>query len=221
MDVALARTAPATSTGQAIVEVETLYLDMIAAAKQYIYIESQYFTAKDLGEALAARLAEPLGPEVVVVLRLGSSGWLEAPTMTALRTVLLQKLHAADVHGRFQAWYADLPGETGYDLHSKLMIVDDEWLRVGSANFSNRSMGFDTECDLSIEVDGPTAERGRAAIGRLRGISSYRRTSTAWLIARRRGAAPKERRHRCRVAFPARAGPVRCRQPIRQSRRSR
>jgi phosphatidylserine/phosphatidylglycerophosphate/cardiolipin synthase-like enzyme len=139
---------------------------MIAAAKQRIYIESQYFTAKVLGEALAARLAEPGGPEVVVVLRLGSSGWLEAPTMAALRTVLLQKLHAADVHGRFQAWYPEMPGETGYDLHSKLMIVDDEWLRVGSANFANRSMGLDTECDLVIGARGDSSTRAAIAAAR-------------------------------------------------------
>jgi phosphatidylserine/phosphatidylglycerophosphate/cardiolipin synthase-like enzyme len=166
VDVALARTAPATPTANVIAEVETLYLDMIAAAKQYIYIESQYFTAKVLGEALAARLAEPHGPEVVVVLRLGSSGWLEAPTMAALRTVLLQKLHAADAHGRFQAWYPGMPGETGYDLHSKLMIVDDEWLRVGSANFANRSMGFDTECDLVIGARGDSSTRAAIAAAR-------------------------------------------------------
>ena len=166
VDVALARTAPATPTAQAIAEVETLYLDMIAAAKHYIYIESQYFTSKVLGEALAARLAEPHGPEVVVVLRLGSSGWLEAPTMAALRTVLLQKLHAADAHGRFQAWYPGMPGGTGYDLHSKLMIVDDEWLRVGSANFANRSMGFDTECDLVIGARGDSSTRAAIAAAR-------------------------------------------------------
>ncbi len=166
VDVALARTAPATPTAQAIAEVETLYLDMIAAAKRYIYIESQYFTAKGLGEALAARLAEPQGPEVVVVLRLSSSGWLEAPTMAALRTVLLQKLHAADAYGRFQAWYPGMSGETGYDLHSKLMIVDDEWLRVGSANFANRSMGFDTECDLVIGARGDSSTRAAVAAAR-------------------------------------------------------
>lgn len=163
VEVALSRTAPATPIEPAIAEVEALYLGMIAAAKRCIYIESQYFTAKVLGEALAARLAEPHGPEVVVVLRLGSSGWLEEPTMAALRTLLLQKLHAADVHGRFQAWYPDLPGEAGYDLHSKLMIVDDEWLRVGSANFSNRSMGFDTECDLVIGARGDSSTRAAIA----------------------------------------------------------
>ena len=38
-------------------------------------------------------------------------------------------------------------------VHSKVMIVDDGFLRVGSANLNNRSMGADTECDLAFEAD--------------------------------------------------------------------
>jgi len=37
-------------------------------------------------------------------------------------------------------------------VHSKVMIVDDEFLRIGSANLNNRSMGADTECDLAFEA---------------------------------------------------------------------
>jgi phospholipase D1/2 len=32
------------------------------------------------------------------------------------------------------------------------MIIDDRLLRVGSSNFNNRSMDFDTECDLAVEA---------------------------------------------------------------------
>ena len=39
-------------------------------------------------------------------------------------------------------------------VHSKVMIVDDGFLRVGSANLNNRSMGADTECDLAFEAEG-------------------------------------------------------------------
>jgi PLD-like domain len=48
-------------------------------------------------------------------------------------------------------------------VHSKLMIVDDEWLRVGSANFANRSMGLDTECDLVLEARGDSATQAAIA----------------------------------------------------------
>jgi phospholipase D1/2 len=155
--VAIARTRAALDKDPPICEVQELYLDMIASAKHTIYIENQYFTSNTLGNALAERLAEENGPEVIAVLRLSSSGWLEAPTMGTLRTVLLKKLRDADKHGRFHAYFPHIPGlpdEQCCDLHSKLMIVDDEVLRIGSANFSNRSMGLDTECDAVIEARG-------------------------------------------------------------------
>ena len=50
-------------------------------------------------------------------------------------------------------------------VHSKVMIIDDRFLRVGSANLNNRSMGADTECDLAFEA---TSEAHRKYIARLR-----------------------------------------------------
>ncbi len=91
------------------------------------------------------------------MLRLSTQGWLEAPTMGTLRTVTLKKLRDADRYGRFHAYFPhipDLPEGQCCDLHSKLMITDDEVVRIGSANFSNRSMGLDTECDAAIEANG-------------------------------------------------------------------
>jgi phospholipase D1/2 len=154
--VAIARTEPATNVGEGIREVETLYLDMIAAAKHSIYIENQYFTADKLGDALARRLTEEDGPEVILVLRELSHGWLEELTMQTLRTRLIAKLREADRFDRFRAFYpyiAGLKPGTCIDVHSKLMIVDDDCIRIGSSNIANRSMGFDTECDLAIQAD--------------------------------------------------------------------
>ena len=37
-------------------------------------------------------------------------------------------------------------------VHAKVLTIDDRLLRVGSSNLNNRSMGFDTECDLAIEA---------------------------------------------------------------------
>jgi uncharacterized membrane protein YdjX (TVP38/TMEM64 family) len=156
-DVAVARTRAPMGDELPVCEVLELYLDMIANAQRYIYIENQYFTSNALGDALAARLSEPHGPEIVAVLRLSTHGWLEAPTMGTLRTVTLKKLRDADRYGRFHAYYPHIPGLPEgecCDLHSKLMIADDEWLRIGSANFANRSMGLDTECDAVIEARG-------------------------------------------------------------------
>ena len=49
------------------------------------------------------------------------------------------------------------------------MIVDGELVRVGSSNLNNRSMGFDTECDLAVEArQCETPDAVRATITHLR-----------------------------------------------------
>ncbi|MBS1189762.1 MAG: putative Phospholipase/Transphosphatidylase [Rhodocyclaceae bacterium] len=157
VDLAIVRTLPPTPERPGVREVEQLYLDMIAAARHTIYIENQYFTAHRIGEALAARLTEPEGPEIILVTRLLSHGWLEEHTMHVLRTRLLWELEAADRGRRFHVYYPHIDGlrdGTCIDVHSKLMIVDDEILRIGSANLCNRSMGMDSECDVAIEARG-------------------------------------------------------------------
>jgi phospholipase D1/2 len=159
VDVGLgvACTAPAVNGELGVRDVEQLYLDMIARAKRYIYIENQYFTADKIGDALAARLADADGPEIVLVSRLLSHGWLEEMTMHVLRTRLIRKLREADQHGRFHVYYPHVEGLTDgtcVDMHSKMMVIDDDWLRIGSANLSNRSMGLDTECDVLLEARG-------------------------------------------------------------------
>jgi phosphatidylserine/phosphatidylglycerophosphate/cardiolipin synthase-like enzyme/uncharacterized membrane protein YdjX (TVP38/TMEM64 family) len=155
IDVAISRTKPPVNGTPGVREIEALYLDMIASARHSIYIENQYFTADRIGDALAERLAEPDGPEVIIVLRELSHGWLEEVTMQTLRTRLIEKLRAADAHGRFRVYYpyiAGLKEGTCIDVHSKMIVIDDELARVGSANLANRSMGLDTECDLTVEA---------------------------------------------------------------------
>ena len=157
VEVGIARTLPPRGELPAVREVEKLYLDMIAAARSSIYIENQYFTAPRIAAALEKRLGEPDGPELVLVLRLLSHGWLEEATMHVLRTRLIQRLQKADRHNRFRVYYPHVPGLPDgncVDVHSKLMIVDDSVLRIGSSNLCNRSMALDTECDLVVEARG-------------------------------------------------------------------
>uniref|UniRef100_UPI001CB9594B phospholipase D-like domain-containing protein n=1 Tax=Tateyamaria sp. syn59 TaxID=2576942 RepID=UPI001CB9594B len=59
-------------------------------------------------------------------------------------------------------------GGTHIYVHAKVVIMDDRLLRVGSSNLNNRSMGFDTECDLSIEAEDDDDPELRASIVGLR-----------------------------------------------------
>ena len=154
VDVAISRTQPEYRDEPEVREVERLYGDAIASARETIYIENQYFTAGKVAEALEARLRDPHGPEVVLIMPYRNSGWLEEAAMGSLRALLLKRLKEADRHGRMQVYYPFVPGlgDRYENVHAKVLVVDDRLVRVGSSNLSNRSMGLDTECDLAVEA---------------------------------------------------------------------
>lgn len=158
VEVAIARTQPAYNGDPEVREVETLHLDAIAVAQRSIYIEAQYFTSTATSAALCQRLLEPDGPEVILVLPRVASGWLEQTTMGVLRARLLKQLQGADRFGRLRVYYPVVPDLDGscVNVHSKVLVVDDALVRIGSSNLANRSMGLDTECDLTIEAAGKT-----------------------------------------------------------------
>jgi phosphatidylserine/phosphatidylglycerophosphate/cardiolipin synthase-like enzyme/membrane protein DedA with SNARE-associated domain len=166
VEVAIARTEPAHNGYPEVCEVEHLHLDAIAAARHWIYIENQYLTSHVIGEALSARLQELRGLEVVVAVPQKNEGWLEENTMGVLRARLLRRLHGADRYGRLRVYcpiVPDLAESKCVNLHSKVLIIDDTLVRVGSSNMSNRSMGFDTECDVAIEAAGEERIAARIA----------------------------------------------------------
>jgi uncharacterized membrane protein YdjX (TVP38/TMEM64 family) len=49
-------------------------------------------------------------------------------------------------------------------MHSKVMIVDNVLLRIGSANLNNRSFGLDTECDLAFQAQTPAQRTAIAGV---------------------------------------------------------
>jgi phospholipase D1/2 len=148
-------------------EVEQLHLDLIDAAREYIYIENQYLTSSVIVNALCRSLEAGSGPEVLVVLPLKNLGWLEEHTIEVLRFQSIRQLRAAGHASRLRICYPvvpDLDGES-VAVHSKILVVDDRLFRVGSSNLTNRSMRLDTECDLTIEA---SSAAERMAITRLR-----------------------------------------------------
>ncbi|MCG5242064.1 phospholipase D-like domain-containing protein [Azospirillum doebereinerae] len=150
--VGVSRTVPETADHPAIRESEALIFAAIAAAERTIYLENQYFASARLADALAARLSEPDGPEVVLIVPMESPSWFDRMAMDTPRSVALQCLRAADRHGRLRAMTPVTPAGTGIVVHSKIVVVDGRLLRVGSSNLNNRSMGYDTECDLTVEA---------------------------------------------------------------------
>lgn len=183
--IAILRTEPEYNNRKQILEIENFYRDAIAQARTSIYIENQYLTSHVVEKALARSLQKKNGPEILLVLPRECSGWLEKETMGALRQELLQRLIAKDVHRRFKVCYpgrADL-GSTMINVHSKVLIVDDAILTVGSANLNNRSMGFDTECNLALSTDGQPHMAKVVAGLRNRFLAEHLGTSTQKVAA--------------------------------------
>ncbi|PLX78521.1 MAG: phosphatidylserine synthase [Desulfuromonas sp.] len=160
-NIAILRTEPEHEGESEVREIEDFYLSAIEQAKHQIYIENQYLTSHVIGNALEDSLSKKSGPEILIVLPKECSGWLEKETMGALRQRLLQRLRDADKHKRLKVFYPDhCDLEEGIiNVHSKLMIVDGRLATIGSANLSNRSMGFDTECNLALTGDDDTATK--------------------------------------------------------------
>ena len=175
VEIAIARTVPKYENQEEVREVERLLLDLIASAHKSIYIEAQYFTTHIITDALARRLEEEQGPEVVVLLAEQTVGWLSQYTMDVLRERLLKRLVATDRYHRLGLYEPCIPGLVNecVNVHSKIIIIDDEWLRIGSANLNNRSMSLDTECDLALEANGREDVRHAIASFRTRLLAEH------------------------------------------------
>lgn len=182
VDVAIARTRAAYDDLPEVREVETLFIDMIAAAERFIYIENQYLTSATIAAAIARRLAEPEPPEFVLLMPRTADGWLEQKAMDAARLKLVKAIGKEDHQKRFRV-YVPVTAE-GVDIyvHAKVAILDDRLLRVGSANLNNRSQGLDSECDVIIDAALAANRGSEAAMTALR----YR------LLAEHLGCSPEE-----------------------------
>jgi phosphatidylserine/phosphatidylglycerophosphate/cardiolipin synthase-like enzyme len=158
VDVGIARTLPELEDRREVREVEALNLAAIAVARHTIYVENQYLAARRLVDALAARLREVDGPEIVIVLPRRGNNPLERGTMDSARHRLIQVLWAADEHHRLGVYWPVTDGGAPIYVHSKVLVIDDRLLRIGSSNLNNRSMGFDSECDVAIEAEPNNSE---------------------------------------------------------------
>ena len=152
VDVAISRTHAAYRNTEEIREIEALYIDMICAARRFIYFENQYFTSAKIAACIAARMEEPNPPEVVLVMPRTAEGWLEQTAMDGARLKLMAAIGHKDPGNRFRIYVPVTEGGEDIYVHAKIAIVDDRLLRVGSSNLNNRSMGLDSECDVTIDA---------------------------------------------------------------------
>jgi phosphatidylserine/phosphatidylglycerophosphate/cardiolipin synthase-like enzyme len=163
--VALSRTDPhGAPTGVPDTrEIRKLYLDAIRAARRLIYIETQYFSSKDVSAALVERLRTNDGSvlDVVLVLNMAAAtlkeevavGLAQARVIGDLRRAAQGQPHRLGIYYTLPLSEGGVPPMHATYIHSKTMIVDDRFITIGSANLTNRSMGVDTELNMSAETE--------------------------------------------------------------------
>ena len=156
--VAIARTVSRTGaeTAPPTYEIHALYTDAIAAAEGLIYIETQYLTSRAICQALEARMSEPRRSklQIVIVLPKHAEALKEEVALGVKQTERLRSLaetarrtgHALGVYYTVAAG-----GEVPIYIHSKLLVIDDRFMTVGSANCTNRSLSLDHELNLAWE----------------------------------------------------------------------
>lgn len=173
--MAIARTEPPYDGDPLINEIECLFLDSIRQARDMIYIESQYLTTETICDALYDRLTSDKPPEIVIINPEAALSDTEDQAMHVLRGRVITRFRNADHADRLRIFNpVNSTGEPIY-VHAKIMIVDDTILHIGSSNLDDRSMGFDTECDVAIH-------------GHKELITGFRRT----LLAEHLGVTPDQ-----------------------------
>lgn len=165
--VAISQTLPTWDKMQGEFHIERLYLDMIRRAERFIYMENQFFCRLNIAEALNRRLLERPELQVLLVSSYDPNGLMEKKAMWHGRLLFRDIVEKNGTSNRVALAYPVSragPQEKPVRIHSKLMVVDDCYLRVGSSNINNRSMRLDTECDLTFEATSPEERRKIAYI---------------------------------------------------------
>jgi phosphatidylserine/phosphatidylglycerophosphate/cardiolipin synthase-like enzyme len=161
-----------------LMHIRQLFLDAIASAEHLIYMESQYFTSQAVFQALNQRMTDLTRPrlEIVLILPKRPHTLVEDISLSVIQAKILRSLtKTASRNGQnFGVYYSAAALKEGWQdratyIHSKVLLVDDRFLSVGSANLTNRSMGMDTELNVSWEADSTDGQELRRSIRRVRG----------------------------------------------------
>lgn len=199
--VAVSRTEPTLIYPEQnpVYEIKALYGDAINAAEQLIYMENQYFSSQSVYEALIRRMShrERSRLQVAIILPERSHaiteeiahGVAQTRILASLRELAIREGHSLGIY--FTRSQTDDVRQVSTYIHSKLILVDDRFLSVGSANTTNRSMGLDTEMNVSWEAASEDDRKTIRSIRIIRQSLLLEHTGVRSWAKRRRLAYPR------------------------------
>jgi len=141
-------------------EVEFLFRELISKAKHDIWLEGQYFWSRHVHEHLIARIRSATDKLRITIIIADLShlkflparmAWYQAHLLANLERAASSKPDLVDL----RVFRPSTDGRPIY-VHSKLVLIDDRWLSIGSANFSGRALRMDSEIMLTLEAVQPS-----------------------------------------------------------------
>ena len=177
-------------------------------AQEYIYIENQYFREKAIGDAIIKRHKDIPGLKIIIVVPSIIEEFLDPSKVDDI-----SNYGAALQYEIFDEMISKIGSDLGLYcmirtddkliyVHSKLMIIDDAFVSLGSANSNPRSYKMDSELNYAW-YDKTTAEKLRSdlwneILGNPSGMKRWKVTDyvTKWnaIANKNKTARPKSRK---------------------------
>lgn len=160
-------------------ESEFLFRELIRSAQRQLVIENQYYWSEAMNDELIRLLRARAGTDfrLFIVVPSHQGGSFAFRMMGHQQTLLLDRLTqvAAETGTRMVlgcpfARSPDGRSEKSIYVHSKVLVVDDRFLAIGSSNINNRGFRLDTEINLTLvgetdDVRNEIAEQSRRIVG--------------------------------------------------------
>ena len=156
VEVQLTATLPDPLNENAIWESQ---VNAVRHANHFIYIEDQYFRAPLLFNAIVDRMLEKPKIKLIVVTK-PVNEWTDPGCRWTYEANILFKDAVGDRYLPVQLRSFDTHVTLGIDetdaefrdmdVHSKMLIVDDVYMNVGSCNKNNRGLLYEGEANVSI-----------------------------------------------------------------------
>ncbi len=180
----ISRTRSAVDAGEShqpiVREVEFLFRELILEARHELWLEGQYFWSRHVQRALLERIErtglvgradEELSITILITdlshLKFlpARMAWHQAHLLAELERAVRRRNSSMNGGRVSLRVFRPMSAHRPVYVHSKLLLVDDRFASIGSANFSARALRMDSELTLTFEAR-TSAER--AHLRRLR-----------------------------------------------------
>ena len=137
-----------------------MILKAIREARRFIYIEDQYLVSIEIRQALQAALPNIQLLTILIphgsITDMGNIGAELGEQVNFRRQQFIAPLKTAG-GSKVRVFFLNPPGAWNTYVHSKMMVVDDEFAIIGSANLNRRSLTHDSEVTAAIFDPSPNS----------------------------------------------------------------